>query len=243
MINEPVRIVSDDFQNAWLEVTKRLMVSNWELRNLVVQIKNPSVLDQVFQDKMEAFAKAQGILSPKHVAYTIFPHGLYQWKGNAAGLFKAYNKERGLFDRIGGSWGTYFRRMTNYDGSNGTVNQLDNIIRAIKNRRNLLKAAYTVVIQTPGVETVRPLGGPCLNYIAIQAEPGSLGQPPTLGLLAVYRNHDILKRTYGNYWGLCNLLRFLAKEINGTPGPLTCVSSHAYVDDKKTALKRLVKVL
>jgi thymidylate synthase len=195
----------------------------------------------MFHDKMEAFAKAQGILGPKHVAYTIFPLRLYQNRWDAAALFTAYNRRRGLFERIKTGWGTYFRRMTNYEGANGTVNQLDNIISAIRGRDKLSKAAYTIVIQTPGGETVRPRGGPCLNYIAVQAEPGQSGQPLTLGLLAVYRNHDFLKRAYGNYWGLCNLLKFLARETDGTAGALTCVSSHAYVADKKRALKHLVE--
>jgi hypothetical protein len=207
MINEPVLIVSNDFQNAWLEVVKQLMASGWDLRNLVVHINNPTALDQAFHNKMETFAKAEGILGPKHVAYTIFPHRLYEHKGDAVGLFMAYNKPRGLFDRIKTGWGTYFRRMTCYEGG----------------------------------ETVRPLGGPCLNYIAVQAEPSQANQPMTLGLLAVYRNHDFLERAYGNYWGLCNLLRFLIKEVGGAPGPLTCVSSHAYVSGKKTALRRLVE--
>jgi hypothetical protein len=241
MINEPVRVISDDFQNAWLEAIRQLMSCRWELRNLIVYIKKPTAFDQSFHNKMEVFAKAQGILGPKHVAYTIFPHRLYKRKGNALRLFTAYNKPRGLVDRIKTGWGTYFRRMTNYDGANGTVNQLDNIISAIRARKNLSKAAYTVVIQNPGGETVRPLGGPCLNYIAVQAEPKQAGQFMTLGLLAVYRNHDFLERAYGNYWGLCNLIRFLAKEAKGAPGPLTCISSHAYVSGKKLALKRLVE--
>jgi len=241
MINEPVRIVTHDFQNAWLEVVKQLMSYHWEVRNLIVQIKDPSAIDQGFHDKMESFARAQSILGPKHVAYTIFPHGLYKYKGDATGLFTAYNKQRGLYDRIKTGWGTYFRRMTNYEGAYGTVNQLANIISAIRDRDNLSKAAYTIVIQHPGGETVRPLGGPCLNYVAVQAEPAQSVDLVTFGLLAVYRNHDFLERAYGNYWGLCNLIRFLAKETGGASGPLTCVSSHAYVSGKKTALKTLVE--
>ena len=60
-------------------------------------------------------------------------------------------------------------------------------------------------------------------------------------MLAVYRNHDFLERAYGNYWGLCNLTGFLAPEVDATPGPITCVSSHAYVSEKKTALKAFVE--
>jgi thymidylate synthase len=244
MINQPVCLVYDNFQNTWLEVVKKLMAYDWEIRNLIVQIKNPNVLNQIFHEKMQTFAQEQGILGPKHVAYTIFPHRLYQQERNAKELYEAYNKPKGLFERLQRlkpGWGTYFRRMTHYKGAAGKINQLDNIITAIRNRKNLSKAAYTIVIQNPGGETVRPRGGPCLNYIAVQAEPGQAGQPLNLGLLAVYRNHDFLERAYGNYWGLCNLLMFLAKEVGGLPGPFTCISSRAYVEKKKRALKQLVE--
>jgi thymidylate synthase len=245
MINEPVCVVSDSFQDAWLEVVKRLMDSRWELRNLIVQARDPQDMNQPFHGKVETFAKAQGLLGPKHVAYTIFPHGFYKIGVNVSALCTTYNKSGGLFERLQHrnphSWGTYFRRMTRYEGQGRTINQLEKIITAIQGRKNLSRAAYTIVIQKPGGETVRPLGGPCLNYIAVQAEPGPAGQPLTLGLLAVYRNHDFLERAYGNYWGLCNLLTFLANEVGGSPGPFTCVSSHAYVDSKKIALRQLVE--
>jgi thymidylate synthase len=244
MINDPVCFVCDDFQNTWLEVSRYLITSHWEIRNLIVQIKNPRILDIEFHEKMEAFAKEQKLLGPKHVAYTIFPHRLYERCRKAKRLFTSYNRTHGLFERLQHlkpSWGTYFRRMTNYRGIDGTVNQLDNIITAIRNRKILSKAAYTIIIPNPGGETVRPLGAPCLNYIAIQAEPNHAGHPLTLGLLAVYRNHDFLERAYGNYWGLSNLLMFLAREVHGSPGPVTCVSSHAYVPTKKRAFKELVE--
>jgi thymidylate synthase len=244
MIGHPITIVCDDFQNSWLEAAKHLIVSNWEVRNLIVQIGNPSILNVEFHEKMKAFAKEQKLLGPKHVAYTIFPHRLYERSRNAKRLFASYNRTNGLFDRLQHlkpSWGTYFRRMTNYEGTDGKVNQLENIITAIRNRRILSKAAYTIIIPHPGGETVRPLGAPCLNYIAVQAEPGQEGHPLTLGLLAVYRNHDFLERAYGNYWGLSNLLMFLAREVHGSPGPITCVSSHAYVPSKKRAFKELIE--
>jgi len=244
VINEPVSVVNENFQNAWLEVVRRLVISQWELRNLIVHIKNPRILEQTFHDKINIFAKTQGILGPKHVAYTIFPHKLYRDGEGAEALYTAYNRPGGFFEkvqRLKPGWGTYFRRMTYYKGVDETVPQLKNIVAAIRDRQNLSKAAYTIVIQNPGGETVRPLGGPCLNYIAIQAEPGQEGERLTLGMLAVYRNHDFLEKAYGNYWGLCNLLLFLAKEVDGTPGPLTCVSSHVYVAGKKRALKQLVE--
>lgn len=143
--------------------------------------------DDVFNTLFAGFAHAQGLLGPKHVAYTIFPQGLYSDGQDAAHVFRAYNRPNGMYDRLHRKthdWGTNFQRMTQYEGRDGPVNQLDNIISAIRGRANLSKVAYTVVIQHPGGETIRPLGGPCLNYLAIQAEPGVRRQ---IGLLAVYR--------------------------------------------------------
>lgn len=243
MFNRPVTIVDAGFQRAWLRVARKLEGAHWELSNVVVQIKRPGRFDPAFHSSVEVFAKAQGILDPKHVAYTIFPHGLLRRTTSAAGLFAAYNRSGGFYHqvmRIKPGWGTYFRRMTCYEGPNGPVNQIQNILHAINNRPIVNKAAFTIVIQHPGRETVRPRGGPCLNYITLQAQPALAGQPLTLGMLAVYRNHDFLERAYGNYWGLCNLLSFLANQVGGVAGPLTCISSHAYVPSKKVALSTLL---
>jgi len=241
MINEPVVVTEQSFQQAWLAVISLLKRSSWDIRNLIVQIKNTQLIDNIFHQKVSQFASREGLLSPKHVAYTIFPQGLYEHRGDAAKLFHAYDRPNGFFERLNRrkpGWDTYFRRMTHYEKTGEVaVNQLDNIIRAICTRDRLYRSALTIVIQNPGSETVLPRGGPCLNYISVQLEPT---QPITLGLLAVYRNHDFIQRAYGNYWGLCNLLNFLATEVKAVPGPLTCVSSHAYVANKKKALMSMV---
>ena len=241
MINEPVLIVTNSFQDAWVAAVRALIDSAWDLRNLMVQIKSPDHFDEDLNCKADRFARDNGFLTPRQVAYTIFPQGLYRDGDHAEDVFHAYNRPDGLYERLHRmkpGWGTYFRRMTYYEGKKGkVVNQLANIIDAYRNRSSISKAAFAVVIQYPGGETVRPLGGPCLNYLAVQAEP----DPFTVGLMAVYRNHDFLKRAYGNYWGLCNLVAFIAKEVGAAAGPLTCVSSHAYVAGNKTALRSFVE--
>jgi hypothetical protein len=171
MINEPITFIEDSFDKVWLEVVRKLATSNWELRNLMVQIRNPSIFNQQFSDRLAQFSRNMSILEPKHVAYTIFPHGLYRKYNNHQRLIQQYNRTKGFYDQIyggTGSWGTYFRRMTHYDKAGSTVNQLSNIIEAIQTRQSVSKAAYTIVIQNPGGETKRPRGGPCLNYLAVQ---------------------------------------------------------------------------
>jgi thymidylate synthase len=240
-MNEPVTFSCAGFQEAWVAVARHLASSNWETYNVVVHIRDTTLLDQDLHAAIEVFAEEAGILGPKHVAYTIFPHNLYRMRGSAERLYQAYNRIGGLYEftqKKAKRWGTYFRRMIKYEKEGGAVNQLQNIISAIRSRTRLYRAAYTIVTQYPGEEMVRRLGSPCLNYIAVQLSPGS---PALVGLMAVYRNHDFLTRAYGNYWGLCNLVHFFANETGLNPGPLTCISSHAFVDRERTLLRQFLE--
>lgn len=245
MPESPVLIIKQSFQEAWIAAAKKLEQSNWEIHNLMVTIQNSTLFDKQLDRRFIDFAEKNNLIKPKDVAYTIFPHNLYDiWCEDATKLFEEYNKKRGLYDRLRKrphrGWGTYFRRMTHYHLGVGNIeNQLDNILKAINSRERISKAAYTIVIQKPGGETIRPLGGPCLNYLTIQLQ----SNPKKLGILALYRNHDFLERAYGNYWGLCNLIHFMATETDFYPGSLTCVSSHAYVAAKKRTLKMFVDSL
>ncbi len=56
-INEPVRFVRNDFQNAWLTAMRRLVASHWELHNLAVHTRNPAVFAHTFPGRTEALAK------------------------------------------------------------------------------------------------------------------------------------------------------------------------------------------
>ena len=115
----PSIIRKKSFQLAWIDALKHLKTNNWRLRNLVVQITNPNTFDDAIHQKVVDFARSNNILTPKHVAYTIFPHNINKEKGNANELFIAYNRPRGFYERMknrhGVRWGTYFRRMIFYE--------------------------------------------------------------------------------------------------------------------------------
>lgn len=235
----PIIINEQGFQEVWVKAIELLDKYGWEHWNLVVHIQNPLLIDETFHSNMVQFTTANNIFKPKDVAYTIFPYNLYNGRGTANKLYSSYERfYRWTRTREHSGWGTYFRRMTHYEVNGEVINQLDNIITAINTRSTVSKAAYTIVIEQPGGETIRLMGAPCLNYLAVQVSPGN---PPTLGMLGIYRNHDFLHRAYGNYWGLCKLLYFLVIETNMAPGPLTCISSHAYVSEKKTQLKSFIR--
>jgi hypothetical protein len=204
----------------------------------MVQIQDPAAFNEAFHERFTALTGKAGLLTPKQVAYTVFPHGLYAHAGGGTRLYAAYNRPGGMFERVTTSWGTYFRRMTAYQPNPAlpAVNQLENLVKKIKKRKAVFTAAYHISIAYPGTETVRERGGPCLNHIWVQLAPA----PRRLGLLCVYRNHDFLEKAYGNYWALSNLLRFLCSETGYAQGVLTCVSSQAYTA-RPAALRKLVR--
>lgn len=239
-------IPGDNFHEAWLNAVKHLISDRWESRNLIVRIEDsrPDVFNEPLHQRIENFSASEKLLGAKHVAYTIFPHGLYERKAqsDANRLFDLYNKEGGFYQRIHHrnprEWGTYFRSMTHHIDAKGRyVNQLQNAINLLQ-KYPRFNAVCKIHIEGPN-NNMKARGIPCLNYLTLQ----NCRHTNKIGMLAVYRNHDFLKRAYGNYWGLCNLLTFIAENVGKTPGPITCISSHAYVDVKKRALKQFVESL
>jgi hypothetical protein len=93
-------------------------------------------------------------------------------------------------------------------------------------------ASNTITIPCPNIDSNKIMGAPCLNYVTIQTENvPNQNNIKIINMLAVYRNHDFTRRAYGNYLGLCNLLKYIAHETNSQIGTLTCVSSHAFVSN------------
>lgn len=222
---------------AWLRATQHILNSGGECSNLLVTIENPLNIERTIHEDYENLISRHDLLTLKQVSYTIFPHSLYLQVGRDANkLFKAYNREHGVYERLQSlhrrkmRWGSYFRRMTYYlvgtrSGQPIIVNQLGDIISMLKKRKRVYKSAYTISIQIPGVDGRYIMGSPCLNYIALQLESSAR----VLNMLAVYRNHDFIERAYGNYLGLGNLMEFLCDQTGLTLGVFNCLSSHAYI--------------
>lgn len=232
----PHVIVDDNIQSAYIKAVEFLSVNHWEYYNLIVQINNADSFNNIDAVHLTDFAKLIEIKTPKIVASTIFPDGMYRLVKSRQDLYYKYNKR--LYPKAKyGRWGTYFNRMISYYQNGDTINQLENIISKINARKTDCKAAYTIYIQYPGSETTLKMGAPCLNYLAVQIECQKLG------ILAVYRNHDFLEKAYGNYVGLCNLIKFISLETKFEIGSLTCVSSHAYVARKRNELLKACRKL
>jgi thymidylate synthase len=242
-MNKPIVICEDSFQIAWARVIMQLRTNHWEAWNVIVQINRPELFEKNINNQLECFVKKyktrkNKLILPKHVAHTIFPQTFFT---NSVSRERLYTKYWRFFKRPRKKprpgWGTYFARMIKYPTSIGDIDQLGCIIDNINDRSKNYGASYTIVIPCPHKDINKIMGAPCLNYITIQTEKiSNTSNTKIINLLAVYRNHDFTRRTYGNYYGLCNLLKYIAHETNSLVGTLTCVSSHASVPSYRSTL-------
>ncbi len=242
-MNNPCLIIEDDFSIAWAKAIMKLKDNAWNAWNYIVTINNPCVFNENAINDMTKYCESKGLLSPKKVQHTIFP--TYFYKGNRIHnrkeFYRAYNKYYNLTRNMEHrGWGTYFKRMISYStSSKENYDQLGNIIDHINSRTSNYGSSHFLIIPQVGNESNRIMGSPCLNYITVQVEKNKDNRK--ISLLAVYRNHDYRKRTFGNYWGLCDLLKYICQETNSDVGSITCISSHAFVDEDKQDLYIVAK--
>lgn len=239
-MNEMIAIHGENFQKAWAQVVLELRKHHWYAWNVVVQISNPLEIDENKHKIMETFAANKRLVGQNQVAYTIFPYKLY--KGQERNIF--YEQYWRYYNAVKlksyARWGdTYFARMIRYNGNGIEVDQLGTIIDSINNRIKNNGASYVMVIPYPQKDIKRKMGAPCLNYITVQVE--LIDSVRYINLCAVYRNHNFRERAYGNYYGLGKLLEYIALETRSRVGVLTCVSSHAYIDNDKAELVEIAE--
>lgn len=224
-------VIEDNLSNAWFEVVQHILEQpELECSNLMVEIINPTSRNLSIEENYERFCNSTNIKHFSIPANTIFPQKAFEILG--CDRHKLYRKYPRLHKVLKGSWGSYFGQMIGWTLSDYDnvipLNQLEQIIDKINNRQRVYAAAYTIQIANPIDHALYVIGGPCLHYIFLQLDSNSR----TMNMLAIYRNHDFVKKAYGNYVGLGNLLKFICYETNFNIGKLTCVSSHAFIESK-----------
>ena len=223
----------------WLDVVGHVLSCGGECFNTIVQIEKPTEINEKLHDSFLQLCNDYDVEIPQTSANTIFPKSLCKRHPRRKELFEYYTANYKRFKRR--RWGTYFGRMTSWPFTSNAqqINQLDEIIRILKRRSNVFAAAYTIQICSPEKNFCQRRGAPCLNSIFLQLEK----QPSRLNMLAIYRNHDIISKAYGNYIGLGRLMNFLRERTRFSLGTLTCVSSHAYIDSSipREKLKTLIQ--
>lgn len=236
---------------AWLDAFQFLLEKGRDIPNLAVTIEHPLEENAQIRVLLDQFIAAQRSQKPSHrvepistVANTIFPSALYLPRLGpkaSAHLYEMSGLARSV-SRRRNRLGTYFERLVAWPKDGHAVNQLEKVVSRIKSARTRGRAkensleigiaepcdsempndqnTAALPIYSPGRDN-GIMGFPCLSHISLSLVDG------TLHMTALYRNHEFVRRAYGNYVGLGRLLGFIANESGSEVGELMCVSSHA----------------
>jgi len=219
MNTSPIIIEENNLSNAWCKVLEAILNSpEKEITSLLLSL-NGFEETLLIRERLDECLKDYKKGSILTVAETIFPASLYwlmdekrdalyeQYKYNLRWLHKIDKRNRR---------GLYFERLINYDGR---VNQLENIIQSyLKDpsvRRSKLQASVFDA-NHDHIET-RYQGFPCLQHLTFYVTKNN-----GLVVNAFYAIQYIFERGYGNWLGLINLGKFMAKEMNVTLERFNC---------------------
>lgn len=228
-------VLGSNISTAWLRAVRYLCAYKYQVFGLVVVIDNPLATEPNIHRAYEDLLGRHGLRSSTKVAKDIFPfNDTSRWirKPEASNLRYLHLLE----NRKKGGWGTYFERMIHWPNGDGTyLNQLEQTINKLKNRRVHQRNWYQISLYHPSSDINRLMGLPCLSTIDFKVDQGN-----TLHLCAHYRNHWFVRRAYGNYLGLGRLLSAAAQAAGLRVGKVHCVSDHAEVEH---GYRRSVKLL
>src|SRR5258708_4809186 len=222
--------------SAWQEGVRLIRQSHREIFNLITIIEDPCQFDPAWIATYSPHAIVPTADRIVDVIDTVFPTQLRQRHSNRPAFYAAYARVHARamkWRRNRGRWGTYFERLTDY---NGETNQLERAITKLQTwPRNTTGLVFH--LSCPTIDTPRTRGGPCWHYGEILWQIGDI-----LDFVVVYRNHDFFNKALGNFIALGQLLQFIAAESNKQPGKLICHSAHAYSDKSMIALSQLAQV-
>lgn len=154
----------------------------------------------------------EGLDGINTVANTIFPMGIFQLSKDR---FQFYDEYKSIIPRLRSvdqrnNRGTYFERLIAYEVKDGeTFNQIEFIIKSILATTNKRRSKLQASIFDPRVDhkDTPYQGFPCLQHVTFYvSENGGLV------MNSFYAMQYLFQRAYGNWLGLINLGKFVARE-------------------------------
>lgn len=234
-MNKPIDIIQENnLSVAWAKAYSIAMKRpGGEMHHLTVSVNgfndNKIIEIREIRERLDQELINQGKPSCSTIAGTIFPETLWNPNKDRNFLFKRYEKNWPRIQCYRNNWrGTYFRRLTSYDNphSSSPINQLDHIIQTWK-KGNHRRSALQAAIFDPAKDHshARQLGFPCLQHVFFSNcdNNGKSG----LSITGIYATQYLFEKAYGNYLGLCQLGRFMAKEMGLNLAQMTCITTVA----------------
>jgi hypothetical protein len=232
-------ISDNNISRAWLKAVNLANISpRKEVSNLIVSVEdiqsNPIIEIEGVRAALDDALEMNGNFPVSTVANTIFPSSL--WKKDKPRDF-LYERYLNLWPRISAHKqnrrGTYFQRLIGYPKpGEPTFNQLEFVISAFNSgthRRSALQCG--ILVPHADLNATPYQGFPCMQQLAFLPE-GKDG----LRVSALYPMHYLWARAYGNYLGLINLGRFVAREMGLELRAMTCIALIAKLDKPDLAV-------
>ena len=216
----PQVIQSDNLSFAWGEIVRRIVGPRGrDISPLMVSIRGyredgTPTEDPSIRGALEEFLVEENVKDIENVAFTIFPQRYWQMSGkNRAEMFDMYQD---AFARIqdynprNNKAGSYFQRLSDFNGDGKGPNQLEWIINEYHVRPTGRRSKWQATIYDPlrDVGTTALKEFPCMQQISFtfDADHGLI-------LNAFYATQQMIRKGYGNYLGLSRLGAFMAHEM------------------------------
>ncbi len=210
---EPLLVKKTNLSGAWCTTLNHILNHKGiEITPLLISITDFGESSDV-RETLDAHLKASGMATIQTVSETIFPQSLYQLCNyDRKDLYNTYLEilpRIKAIDKLSNGRGTYFERLIAYDGETAKINQLENIILSLNsnnNRRSKLQASVFNPSKDHSEGFYQKF--PCLQHVTFyKSENGGLI------LNGFYAVQYLYQRAYGNWLGLINLGKFVAKEL------------------------------
>lgn len=222
-----------------------LNTSKHELSPFIVSIKteNHAISEySEIREKINLELKRHDKFSVETVASTIFPKSFWNDKLPRESLYKRYIKIFPKIKRIHQNYGgTYFQRLISFNSQydkKESINQLEELIQGWHSgvkRRSFYQAA---IFDPRKDQSRKPLQGfPCMRHVSFNIIDNSNGQG--LEIMAIYATQTVFEKAYGNYLGLIELGKFMAKEMGLTFEGLKCISTRLILQNGNASIKTL----
>lgn len=173
------------------------------------------------------------------VAETIFPESLYKMAGYDR--HKLYVMYKDMLPRLhkidrNNRRGLYFERLIDFDGKK---NQLEIIIDSFVKKPSVRRSKLQASVFDPRVDHIEDAyqGFPCLQHISVYTTDEGLV------LNSFYAIQYLYKKAYGNWLGLVNLGKFLAKEMGLELVQFNCFVSVEQLETPKTIAEVILEEL
>jgi hypothetical protein len=212
---EPLLIKNLNLSGAWCNILEHFALHPGnEICPLILSLTEfdeSSEIRQLLDDDL----RKHKLPSIQTVAETIFPQSVYQLCDfDRMAFYKQYLRNfRFIKADPANRKGTYFQRMIAYEDlspdAQGPVNQLEIIIESLQDKKGIRRSKLQASIFDPTRDHTDGIYQkfPCLQHVTFyKSEHGGLV------LNSFYAMQYFYRRAYGNWLGLINLGKFVARE-------------------------------